>query len=109
MYLPHLVPSVIGFQFPMTLSPLTSYVAPIISSNPPPLSQDSELEIWMNSRQEKSVVYLSMGSIFPLNKENAKSLVDGVMKTKYYLLWSLRKSNRDVLDGLKFDIQSFYI
>jgi len=109
IFLPHIVPTVIGFEFSKTLTPLTSYVGPVIPDNPPPLSQDADLESWMTNRPDKSVIYLSMGSIFPLNKEEAKRLFEGVMKTNYSLLWALRKNNQEVLEGLDMDPKRVYI
>ena len=37
---PHIVPTVIGFEFPRTLSPLTEYVGPLLRKNISPLTQD---------------------------------------------------------------------
>jgi len=65
--------------------PLVSYVGPILPDSPPLLSDKADLEKWLNSKPKRSVVYLSMGSIFPLDKENTKFIVDGIMKANYSL------------------------
>ena len=109
VYLPHIVPTVIGFEYPRTLMPLTSYVGPLIPEEPSCLPQFPNLKDWLDNKSEKSVVYLSMGSIFPLDKETANFLVEGVMKTNYSLLWSLRKSNQWILDGLDIDQERVHI
>ena len=109
MLLPHLVPTVIGFEFPRTSMPLTSYIGPSIPDDPPALSQDPDLELWLNNKTEKTVVYLSMGSVASLDNNGARSLVEGVMKTKYYLLWSLRKNNQEVLRGINIDRERVFI
>ena len=109
VYLPHIVPTVIGFEYPRTLMPLTSYVGPLIPEEPSRLSQVPNLKDWLDSKSEKSVVYLSMGSVFPLDKETANFLVEGVMKTNYSLLWSLRKSNQWILDGFDIDQERVHI
>ncbi len=109
VHLPHIVPTVIGFEFPRTLTPLITYVGPIIPESPVPLSKDPSLSSWLQDQPEQSVVYLSMGSIFPLDKETAKCLFEGVMATKYSILWALRKNNQWVLDGLAIDKSRVYI
>ena len=63
------VPTVIGFEYPRTTTPLTSYVGHLISEEPSRLSQVPNLKDWLDNKSEKSVVYLSMGSTFPLDKE----------------------------------------
>jgi len=107
--LPYIIPSVIGFEFPRIAMPLVSYVGPILPDCPPLLSEQADLEKWLNSKPKRSVVYLSMGSIFPLDKENTKFIVDGIMKANYSLFWALRKNNQEVLEGLDVDPQRVYI
>ena len=101
VYMPQIVPSVIGFEYPRTISPLTTYVGPVLTRNPDPIS--AELQEWLDGKEEQSVVYVSMGSHRILNKEQGTAILNGVLSTNCSLLWSLRESNRDILDGVKVD------
>ena len=67
VYLPQIVPTVIGFEFPRTISPLTEYVGPILSKSPEPL--DNDLNTWLDGKGEGSVIYISMGSHVPVSNE----------------------------------------
>jgi glucuronosyltransferase len=60
--------------------------------------------VWLECKEEKSVVYVSMGSHTRLNKEKGEAILNGVLSTNYSLLWSLRESNRDILDGVKVHV-----
>jgi len=108
-HLPHIVPTVIGFEYSRTLTPLTEYVGPLISDNPVPLSKDLKLKEWLDSKLAHSVVYLSMGSIFRLTPTSAKALLEGVMQTDHYLLWSLNDANRWILSNLTIDPERVYM
>ena len=108
-HLPHLVPTVIGFEFSRSLTPLVEYVGPLISSNPVPLSQDVKLKKWLDSKPKRSVVYLSMGSIFRLTQTSGKAFLEGVMQTDHYLLWSLNNANRWILGSIAIDPERVYI
>ena len=99
--IPHIVPTVMGFEFPRSRLPMSEYVGALISRSPAPLSE--ELKGWLASKPDKSVVYVSMGSLFQLNRESGKAILEGVMKTKHSLLWSLSKSNQWILDGIEVD------
>ena len=107
VYMPQIVPSVIGFEYPRTLSPLTTYVGPLLTRNPDPISTD--LQEWLDSKEEQSVVYASMGSHMILNKEQGNAILNGVLSTNYSLLWSLRESNRGILDGVELDVKRVQI
>ena len=100
-YYPSILPTVIGFEYPRTISPLTDYVGALIPKTVAPLT--AELEQWLGERPDRSVVYVSMGSMFALNEENGQAILNGVMKTHYSILWSLRKSNQWILQGLELD------
>ena len=100
-YFPSIIPSVLGFEYPRTISSMTDYVGALIPGSPAPLSK--ELGEWLGSKPDKSVVYISMGSMFDLNQENARAILEGVMKTNHSVLWSLRKSNQWVLQSLDVD------
>jgi len=103
--IPQIVQTVIGFEFPRTISPLSEYVGPILSKSPVPLSE--ELEIWLKDKPEKSVIYISMGSVFSMSNETGLAIVNGINATKYTVLWSLR--NQDILEGMELDPQRFFI
>ena len=98
---PAIIPSVIGFEYPRTIFPMVEYVGAMVSRNPAPLT--GELKQWLKSKPERSVVYVSMGSLFYLNEDIGKALLEGVMNAGYNLLWSLKKSNQEILKGLDRD------
>ena len=101
VYIPHIVPTVIGFEYPRTISPLTSYVGPLLSRSPDPLT--AEIKDWLDGKEEQSVVYVSMGSHVSLTREKGEAILNGVFAANYSLLWSLRQLNQDILDGLVLD------
>ena len=98
---PHIVPTVIGFEYARTRFPLTEYVGPVLYRSYPPLSE--EMAQWLAGKTDKSVVYVSMGTIHNLKEDSGKAIVEGVMKANYSLLWSLKKSNQWILLGMELD------
>ena len=58
---PLIVRTVIGLEFPRTISPLTEYVGLILSKLNKPLP--TNLSKWLQNEVDKSVIYISMGSI----------------------------------------------
>lgn len=98
---PAIVPNVIGLEHPRTLSPMVHYVGPLIPRSAATL--DKRLEIWLGGKAHRSVVYVSMGSLVTLDRITARALVEGVMETNFSILWSLRKSNQWILEGLHVD------
>ena len=74
--IPQIVPTVIGFEFPRTISPLTEYVGPILSRSPVPLSE--ELENWLKDKPDRGVIYISMGSVFAQPDETWIEIVNGI-------------------------------
>ena len=107
VYLPQIVPTVIGFEFPRTIYPLTEYVGPILSKTPEPL--DNDLKNWLDGKEERSVIYISMGSHVPVSNETGRAIALGIRGTKYSAIWSLRKNNQDILEGLQLDPERFFI
>jgi len=103
--IPQIVQTVIRFEFPRTITPLSEYVGPILSKSPVPLSEG--LEIWLKDKPKESVIYISMGSVLTPSKETGLAIVNGINATKYSVIWSLM--NQDVLEGLKLDPQRFFI
>ena len=106
-YVPLFVTSAIGFEYPRTISPLTSYVGPLLSKNPEPLQP--ELSNWLKKRPLKSVVYVSMGTVIYLTKEMGEAFLKGVLDSGLDLVWSLKEENRDILDGLDVDSDRVYL
>ena len=100
---PDITTTSFGFDYPRPLYPLTHYVGPVVSNRKQPLEEN--LKHWLDSHSPQSVVYLSMGSYMPLNGNRARAIVHGVIEAGYDLLWSLRLTNRDILE----DIDGEYI
>ena len=97
IFLPSYVPSVIGFEHSRTISSMEAFVGPLVSSHPAPLTE--ELEKWLGNKPDRSVVYISMGSMFALDQNSGKAFLEGVLNANLSLLWSLRKSNQWILEG----------
>ena len=99
---PVLFNTVIGFEYPKTILPLQHYVGPMFLKKQPPLAPNS-LD-WLEGRPDKSVVYISMGSIAELTPLQARALLEGVVtETNYSIVWALRESNRYVLEGVNLN------
>ena len=96
---PNIVPTVIGFEYPRIISPLTTYTGPILSTVTDPIPGDI-LE-WLDGHPVGSVVYISLGSIISCTHQIASAILDGLSATGYSAVWSLREKNRHVLDGLE--------
>ena len=102
-----LIATAIGFEYPRTLTPLTHYVGPVLMSSSPPL--DPELQQWLDTKADRSVIYISMGTSATLSPEAATALITGISATPFSAVWSLRTSNQYILDGLKLDTSRFYL
>ncbi len=103
--LPEIVPTVIGIEYSRTISPLSHYVGPILTESPTPCTDT--LESWLNSKEDKSVIYISMGSVTSTKEDIAHSLIQGIQRTKYSVLWAMRKAAGDF--QLNFDQERFYV
>ena len=97
--IPHLIPTAIGFEYPRPISPLTTYTGPYMSLATDPLPGD--IQMWLDRHPTGSVVYISMGTVAFLTQEAARAIVEGLDATGYNAVWSLRKKNRAILDGLE--------
>ena len=106
LHYPVIFHTVMGFVYPRTAYPMQHYVGPLISKNPPSLDQD--LENWLAGRDELSVVYISMGSTAELTPLLAHALLNGVMN-KYSVVWALRESNRECLEGMDLDKDRVFV
>ena len=107
VYLPHIVQTVIGFEYPRTISPLTSYVGPILTKTPDPISND--LMSWLDKKGNKKVIYISMGSYLMLSREEVVAILSAVIATQYSAVWALRTKTEDALVGLDIDQDRFFI
>ena len=107
VYAPQIVPTVIGFEYPRTISPLTHYVGPILTKKRQPIPQ--EMLAWLDSKAKNSVLYLSMGSTATLYREHAIAILSAVKATGLSAIWSLRESNQDILEGLDFDTEQLRV
>ena len=103
---PTLINTVFGFDYPKTRPPLVHYTGPLLLNCYPPL--DSELLQWLKEKERRSIVYISMGSIAELTVELGRSILDGI-PSNYSIVWSLRESNRNILEGMKIDWTRVYI
>ena len=82
---PFILATVMGFEYPKANLPLVDYVGPFIPNTLDPLPSD--IDLWLNSKKENSVVYISMGSIFAASQELAEALYNGI-PSNYSVLWS---------------------
>ena len=104
---PHIVPTVIGFEYPRSISPLVTYTGPILSPRSDPLPGD--LRVWLDGRPPGSVVYVSMGSVAFISRQTAVAILEGLNATGRSAVWSLRKKNRDVLEGVELDNEKVFL
>lgn len=96
---PLLINTVLGFDYPKTRPPLAHYTGPMLMHSYPPLKP--ELLEWLQGKQKRSVVYISMGSGAELTPELGRSILHGVItQYNYSVVWALRESNRDILKGM---------
>lgn len=104
---PHIIPTVIGFEYPRSISSLTHYVGPLLSKKPQALP--TEMKKWLDSKPERSVVVVSMGSVAHLTREQGRIIVQAIQSTGYSAIWSLRGRNRDILEGIEIDEMQFHL
>ena len=105
---PCLVLFPIGLEFPRTSTPLENYVGPIMPKHDKG-ALSKEMSEWLTGKPDKSVVYVGMGSLVTQTHELALAIVNGLQSTRYSVIWSLRKTNRYILDGLTVDPTRFFI
>ena len=103
---PLLINTVIGFDWPKTILPLQHYVGPMFLSTSPPL--DSTLVDWLsNIPPDSQVIYVSMGTTGEVTDKMAKAFIE--LSLNYIIVWSLRQSNHDILNGLSINKDRVYI
>ena len=103
---PVLFNTVLGFDYPKTRPPLVHYTGPLLLKSYPPL--DSELLQWLKEKDRYSVIYISMGTSAELTPHHGRSILNGI-PNNYSIVWSLRESNRNILEGMKIDWTRVYI
>ena len=105
---PVLLNTVIGFAYPKTILPLQHYVGPMFLKKQPKLSPD--LHDWLKGKPKQSVIYISMGSTAELTPLMAQALLGGVVaETEYSMVWALRESNRNALEGVDLDPERVFL
>ncbi len=104
---PFISTTTFGFEYPKPMLPTMHFVGPTLCSKFPPMAAD--LEEWLNGKPEKKVVYISMGSGAFLTKEMGHALIGGITAVGYSAVWSLRESNRDILEGVELDKNRFFV
>ena len=104
---PYIIPTALGFEYPRTLSPLTHYVGPMLSKQRQVLPSD--LQQWLDSKPDGSVIMISMGSLARLTRDQGRIIVSAIRLTNYSVVWSLREKNRDILEGLELDKDRYFL
>ena len=99
-FIPQIVASSFGFEFPRAHLPLTEYVGPLLSQSLPPLPPD--IAEWLDKWGPGTVVYVSMGSSVVLTAEEAEAIVNGATQANLSVVWSLRKSNQHILESMTY-------
>ncbi len=104
---PLIVFNAIGLEYSRTSLPMVHYVGPVVPQSSKELP--AELEEWLTGKGERSVVYISMGSSVILSKDVGNAIVDGILGTGFNVIWSLRESNRDFLEGRQLEPDRFLV
>ena len=102
--IPVLVNSVIGIEYPKTILPLHHYVGPMLLPVAPPL--DSTLVNWLN-KHSQSIIYISMGTTGVISENTALSFLK--LSESYKVVWSIHKSNQEVLNALDINEEQVFI
>ena len=106
-HLPQIIPSVIGIEYPRTISPLTHYVGPVFTKSPDPFPTD--LQTWLGEKYDHSVIYISMGSHVPMSEELGAAIVNGIVSTSYSAVWALRNSSLLETLTIQLDRRNLFI
>ena len=104
---PVIVRTVIGFEYPRTISPLTEYVGPLLSKLNKPLPTD--LSKWIQDKEDNSVVYISMGSFLNTTTDIAIAFANSTNNTRYSVIWSLKKFHHHVVSDMELDPNKYFI
>lgn len=106
-FVPLVVFTVPGLDYPRPMLPLTHYVGPMIFWSNDNLSVD--LQQWLEARAVQTVVYISMGSSVHLSEETGSAILNGVLGANFSAIWSLRKSNYNILEGLHVERSRVFV
>ena len=106
-FMPQIVASSFGFEFPRAHLPLTDYVGPLLSQSLPPLPPD--IAEWLDKWGPGTVVYVSMGSTATLTAEEAEAIVNGATQANLSVVWSLRRSNQHILESMTYDSDRVFV
>ena len=104
---PLIIGTVFGFEFARPVLPLVHYVGPLM-----PKAHEvfpDVLQTWLDSKHPKTVIYISMGTTVSLTPTMGKAILNGILSTEYDAVWSLRKNNHDILEGLTINTSRFFI
>lgn len=104
---PMLYYSVVGVEYAHPHYPTVHMVGPILGGAESPLQED--LKVWLDGKPDGQVVYVSMGTTAVLTRDMATSLLSGVKRAGYSMVWSLRKSNQDIIQGMALDKNRFFV
>ena len=96
-----------GFEYPRPSSPLTHYVGALVSKTPQKIS--AELKNWLDTKPERTVIYISMGSVAQFSDKHGEMIVNAMKLTGYSVIWSLREANQYILEGVEIDREHFRI
>ncbi|MEP0754927.1 glycosyltransferase [Trichocoleus sp. Lan] len=105
---PMIVGTAFGIEIPRPLPPHVQMVGPIFPKTLEPLSPS--LSKWLEEGEENTgVVYIAFGTLATLEPWQAKALVEGLTDTRFRVLWSLPKSQQQILPSLpsSFRIEHF--
>ena len=106
---PLIITTAQGFEYPRTTTPLTHYVGPVLM-NSMDEEIDNDLDQWLRTKENKSVIYVNTGATGVLTPQAAQSIAEGILKTHYSAIWSVRKSVLEALQGIvSLDKNRFYV
>ena len=106
---PLIISTAQGFEYPRTTTPLTHYVGPVLMNS---MDQDidNDLDQWLRTKENKSVIYVNTGATGVLTPQAAQSIAEGILKTHYSAIWSVRKSVLEALQEIvSLDKNRFYV
>ena len=105
--IPFVMASTFGLEYAKTRYPLTEYVGPLMMSSFTPL--EDQLVEWLDSKPNRSVIYVGMGATGFITTPIAKFLINGILATDFSAVWALPMSDQAVLEGVDIDRDRFFI
>ena len=106
---PLIVTTVMGLYYPRIVAPMTQYVGPILSQDAINKPLPNDIMEWLNSKKERSVIYISMGSNAGVTLSMAKAFIEGTRYTEYSVMWSLNKFSFHVIDNVELEEQKYFV